>query len=133
MDNCVFCKIVSGDIPSFKVLEDENHLAFLSVAPIAKGHTLIIPKSHSEYVFDMEDNSLGDMMKFSKKVAPLLSNSLKPKTGKIGIMVAGLEVSHTHIHLIPMDKEGDLSFINAKPASEDELEETLGKILSSQT
>lgn len=123
--DCVFCKIVKGEIPSFKVSEDENYLAFLSIAPMKPGHTLVIPKKHSEYLFDMDDPELGEVMRFSKPVAEILKNKLQPKTGKIGVMVAGLEVPHTHIHLIPMDSEGDLTFANAKSASVEELSDVL--------
>ena len=129
MDSCIFCKIVKGEIPSFKVWEDDNNYAFLSIAPIKPGHTLVIPKKHSEYLFDMEDAELAELVRFSKPVANKLKNALNPKTGKVGVMVAGLEVAHTHIHLIPMDSEGDLTFANAKSESQEELKEVLGRIL----
>lgn len=130
MNDCIFCKIVKGEIPSFKIWEDSKHLAFLSIAPIMPGHTLLIPKSHSEYIFDMEDEDLGNLLKASKPVAKLLKEKIQPKTGKIGIMVAGLEVPHTHIHLIPMDSEGDLTFANAKTATKDALEAVLNSIVT---
>lgn len=123
--DCVFCKIISGEIPSFKVAESETHLAFLSIAPIKSGHTLVIPKKHSDYVFDLEDSEIADLMVFSKSVSGKLKNTLNPKTGKIGVMVAGLQVAHTHIHLIPMDSECDLTFANAKSASTQELNDVL--------
>lgn len=126
MDSCIFCKIIQGTIPSFKVAENEEFLAFLSIAPIKSGHTLIIPKKHSEYIFDMGDNDLGKMMAFSKPVAEKLKLKLQPKTGKVGIMVAGLEVPHTHLHLIPMDAEDDLSFEKATQASNQKLTDILG-------
>lgn len=97
-------------------------MAFLSVSPIKPGHTLVIPKKHSDYLFDMEDSELAELIKFSKPVADKLKSGLKPKTGKIGVMVAGLEVAHTHIHLVPLDSEGDLNFANAKPAGQEELQ-----------
>lgn len=128
METCVFCKIIKGDIPSFKVWEDDNFLAFLSIAPINPGHTLVIPKAHSEYIFDMADESLGKLLVAAKPVAKMLEKAIKPKTGKIGIMVAGLEVAHTHLHLIPMDAEGDLTFSRAQAASQDELQKVLAKI-----
>lgn len=130
MENCIFCKIARGEIPSFKVWESDNHLAFLSIAPIMPGHTLVIPKSHSEYIFDMEDASLANLIKECKPVAKLLKEKLNPKTGKIGVMVAGLEVSHTHIHLIPMDSEGDLTFAKAKTTGLEELKLVQKKISS---
>ena len=125
MDDCIFCKIIKGDIPSFKVFENDNFLAFLSIAPIKPGHTLVIPKKHSEYIFDMEDTELSGLMAASKPVAKILQDKLQPKTGKIGIMVAGIEVAHTHLHLIPMDEEGDLNFSNASPASNQKLTDML--------
>lgn len=128
--DCVFCKIVNGDIPSFKVWEDKDHLAFLSIAPIIPGHTLVVPKKHSEYIFDIEDEDLGNFIKTCKPVAQILKDKIHPKTGKIGIMVAGLEVSHTHIHLVPMDSEGDLTFANAKQADSEDLKIILEKIQS---
>lgn len=130
MESCIFCKIVRGGIPCYKVWEDNKHMAFLSIAPIMPGHTLVIPKSHSEYIFDMEDNPLSDLIKASKPVANLLKEKLDPKTGKIGIMVAGLEAPHTHIHLIPMDSEGDLTFSKAKTADKEQLQTVLDKIKS---
>ena len=130
MDNCIFCKIVKGEIPSYKVWEDDKHLAFLSIAPIKPGHTLVIPKQHSEYLFDMEDSEFSSLTLASKPIAKKLQKSLNPKTGKIGVMVAGLEVAHTHIHLIPMDSEGDLTFANAKGASPEELNYLAKKIKS---
>lgn len=130
MENCIFCKIIAGDIPSLKVWEDKNHLAFLSIAPIMPGHTLVIPKKHSDYVFDMEDEPLAELIKATKPVAKKLKTAMNPKTGKIGIMVAGLEVPHTHVHLIPMDSEGDLTFAKAKPATPEDLKLVLAKINS---
>ena len=117
-----------GDIPSFKIWEDDNYFAFLSIAPIMPGHTLVIPKKHSEYIFDMKDEDLGKLMVASKPTAALLKQKLKPKTGKIGVMIAGLEVPHTHIHLIPMDSEGDLTFANAKEVSMENLKSVHDKI-----
>lgn len=129
MDSCIFCKIIQGEIPSFKVWEDEKNYAFLSIAPIKPGHTLVIPKLHSEYLFDMEDKGLSDLIKATKPVAKLLKEKINPKTGKVGAMVAGLEVPHTHIHLIPMDSEGDLNFANAKVTKTEELQQVLNRIL----
>lgn len=121
MDNCIFCKIIKGEILSFKIAEDKNFQAFLSIAPINPGHTLIIPKKHTEYIFGTEDEILSKILIFAKPVAKKLVEKLQPKTGKVGIMVAGLEVPHTHIHLIPMDNEGDLTFSRAKQADMGEL------------
>ena len=126
--DCIFCKIVAGELPSFKIYEDYAHLAFLTIAPIKEGHTLVIPKKHTESFFDLEDRDLGALLAASKKVAQILGKALKPSTGKVGVMVAGLEVSHTHVHLIPLDSEKDLDFSLAKQATMDDLEKTLAKI-----
>ena len=128
MDNCIFCKIVNGAIPCYKIWEDDNHLAFLDIHPIKEGHTMVIPKIHHPYIFEMPDDELSNLTIASKKVAQILKKVFQPKTGKIGSMVYGLDVDHTHIHLVPIDKSGDLSFKNATPASKEELEATLQKI-----
>jgi histidine triad (HIT) family protein len=121
--DCVFCKIVEDKIPSYKIAEDEDFYSFLTINPINPGHTLVIPKKHSEYIFEMDEGLQEGILKFSGKVAKALEKAINPKTGKIGIMVAGLEVPHTHIHLIPMDGEGDLTFSKAKSASDNKLKE----------
>lgn len=130
MESCIFCKIVKGKIPCHKVWENENYLAFLDIIPIKSGHTLVIPKSHKPYVFDMEDSELAEFLSASKKVAKLLEKAFKPGTGKIGVVVYGLDVDHAHIHLVPLDKTGDLDFKNKKPASKEELENSLNQIKS---
>jgi len=127
---CIFCKIVKGEIPSAKVWEDENNFAFLSISPIKPGHTLIIPKKHCDYIFDMDDEDLAKLIKASKPLARKLKKAFSPKTGRIGIMVAGLEVPHAHVHLIPMDSQHDLAFSNAKSATPEELQSILDKLSS---
>jgi histidine triad (HIT) family protein len=104
----IFSRIISGEIPSHKILEDENHLAFLDVSPIAKGHTLVVPKKEVDYIFDMEDNDLASLMTFSKKVALALKLAI-PST-KIGVSIIGLEVSHVHVHLVPINSIKDMTF-----------------------
>lgn len=130
MDTCVFCKIIKGEVPCFKVWEDENYLAFLSIYPINPGHTLVIPKKHVDYLFDLEDNDLGDLVVSCKPISKILKKAFNPKTGKIGVMVAGGEVLHAHVHLVPMDSETDLTFSRAKYAGEERLREILKKIKS---
>lgn len=130
MDGCIFCKIVTGDIPCYKVWEDDNFLAFLDIHPIKEGHTMVIPKKHYPYVFDIEDPEYSELWKAAKQVSTMLKQTFQPKTGKIGVIVYGLDVDHTHIHLVPIDKSGDLSFTKAKPASKEQLEQTLAKIKS---
>ena len=128
MDSCLFCKIVSGDIPCYKVWEDDQFLAFLDIHPIKAGHTLVIPKIHSPYLFEMNEAEYSAIWNAAKTVSAKLKQVFQPKTGKIGSIVYGLDVDHTHIHLVPIDQSGDLSFKNAKPASKEELETTLAKL-----
>jgi len=113
--NCVFCKIVQNQLPSSKVWEDDRYLAFMSIAPINPGHVLVIPKEHVDYVFDLREEDLGNLMIISKQIAQALKTAYNPQTGKIGVMVAGMEVHHAHIHLIPMNAETDLNFERQKP------------------
>ncbi len=131
MEDCIFCKIIRGEIPSYKVYEDEDHLAFLTIQPINPGHTLVIPKKHISYIFDMDDKDLCQLMVVSKKVARVLKKAFSPRTGKIGVMVAGGEVPHVHIHLVPMDDESDLTFARQRSnVPLEEFEQTLKKIKS---
>lgn len=130
MEECIFDKIVRGEIPTAKVWEDENFLAFLSIEPVNPGHTLVIPKKHIDYIFDMEDEQLGKLFIACKPIARALKEVFKPLLGKVGIMVAGQEVPHVHVSLIPINHEGDLSFSRAKPASFEELQQNAEKIKS---
>ena len=102
----IFSKIVSGEIPAYKVAEDENYLAFLDIFPVAKGHTLVIPKKEVDYIFVLEDELYLGLQAFAKKVAIGLKKAIPCQ--KVGVLVLGLEVPHAHIHLIPMQNEGDL-------------------------
>ena len=102
----IFSKIVNGEIPAYKVAEDENYLAFLDIFPVAKGHTLVIPKKEVDYIFDLEDNLYAGLQLFAKKVAVGLKKAIPCE--KVGVLVLGLEVPHAHIHLIPMQNEADL-------------------------
>ncbi|MDR0427949.1 MAG: HIT family protein [Dysgonamonadaceae bacterium] len=108
----VFSKIIAGEISSYKIAEDENFYSFLDINPVAKGHVLVIPKQEIDYIFDLSDDTLAQMMLFSKKVAKAMSKVIKSK--RIGIAVMGLEVPHAHIHLIPISEESDMSFRNPK-------------------
>ncbi|MFD2531284.1 HIT family protein [Gracilimonas halophila] len=99
----IFTKIISGEIPSYKIAEDEKHYAFLDINPAAKGHTLCIPKREVDYFFDLKPNEIGELTKFSQKVARAIDRSLKPI--RTGVIVEGMEVPHAHIHLIPIYKE----------------------------
>lgn len=104
----IFSRIVAGEIPCHKVAEDEEFFAFLDINPVAKGHTLVIPKKEIDYIFDVEDASLGRMMAFAKRVARAQEAAISCK--RVGLAVMGLEVPHAHIHLIPITKESDMYF-----------------------
>ena len=124
----IFTKIVNGEIPAYKVAEDENYLAFLDILPVAKGHTLVIPKKEVDYIFDLDDEIYSGLHLFAKKVAEGLKKAITCK--KVGVLVLGLEVPHAHIHLIPMQNEVDmLNFSNRKRFTPEEFEE-IKKIIS---
>lgn len=123
----IFTKIVKGEIPCHKILENENYLAFLEIKPVNPGHTLVIPKTEVDYFFDLEDSDLGNLMVFAKKVAEALKSAVPCE--RIGIMVAGLEVRHAHVHLIPILKSGtELTFTRAKETPNEELSVLAQKI-----
>lgn len=107
----IFSKIAAGEIPSYKVAEDDRYFAFLDINPLAKGHTLVIPKVEVDYIFDVDDETLAGMMMFAKRVAIAIEKVVPCK--RIGVAVLGLEVPHAHIHLVPLNSESDISF--AKP------------------
>lgn len=108
----IFSKILKGEIPAFKVLEDENYLAFLDVNPLALGHTLVIPKQEVDYIFDLDDSLFSGLHVFSKKVAKALEKAMPCK--RIGVAVIGLEVPHAHVHLIPLNSMDDINFSRPK-------------------
>lgn len=115
----LFTKILQGEIPCHRILEDDRFLAFLDIRPIHPGHTLCIPKQEIDYIFDLEDELLGSLFSFSRKVAAAIRKSVPCK--RIGIMVAGLEVPHAHVHLVPIQSVSDLNFAKASAASQEEL------------
>jgi len=108
----IFSRIVAGEIPAYKIAEDERFFSFLDINPLVKGHTLVIPKQETDYLFDLDDNTLADMMVFAKRVAKALKSVVPCK--RIGIAVLGLEVPHAHIHLVPLNSEGDINFSNSR-------------------
>ena len=123
----IFTKIVNGEIPCFKIAEDENYFAFLDINPIKKGHTLVIPKVEEDYIFNLDDNTLAGLSVFAKKVAKAIEKTIPCL--RIGVAVMGLEVPHTHIHLVPMEREKDLNFSNPKLKIDPiEMEEIASKI-----
>lgn len=109
----IFSKIVSGEIPCYKVAEDENYFAFLDIRPLTAGHTLVIPKTEVDYLFDLNDDTLSGMILFAKKVAKAIQKSVV--CSRVGLTVIGLEVPHAHIHLIPIVNESDMSFSKKRP------------------
>jgi histidine triad (HIT) family protein len=123
----IFTKIINGEIPCYKIEEDENYFSFLDINPLAKGHTLVIPKKEIDYIFDIDDNMHAGMWNFAKKISHAIEKAVPCK--RIGIAVIGLEVPHAHIHLIPINNVGDMNFARPKlQLSKEELEETAKKI-----
>ena len=112
MSDSIFTKIIKGEIPCYKIAEDDRFIAFLDVSPIKKGHTLVVPKAQIDYLFDLDDSLLSDLMIFAKKVAQKMERAISCE--KIGIAVIGLEVPHAHIHLVPLDTVGDIDFSQPK-------------------
>lgn len=108
----IFSKIIAGEIPSYKVAEDERFYAFLDINPLVKGHTLVVPKREVDYIFDLSDEELAAMQVFAKHVAEAIQRAFPCR--KVGQAVIGLEVPHAHIHLIPIRKESDMLFSNPK-------------------
>jgi histidine triad (HIT) family protein len=108
----IFSKIVKGEIPAYKIAEDERFLTFLDVRPLVKGHTLVIPKAQVDYIFDLDEKLLADLHVFSQKVAKALEKAVPCE--RIGVCVIGLEVPHAHIHLIPINSMSDMNFANPK-------------------
>lgn len=125
----IFSKIVSGDIPAYKVAEEDNHLAFLDIFPLAKGHVLVIPKKESDYIFDIASEEYLALWKFAQKIAKGMDKVIACE--RIGVAVIGLEVPHTHIHLIPLNNVSDINFERPKlKFSEAEMQEVSDLIKS---
>lgn len=123
----IFSRIVAGEIPCHKIAEDEYYFAFLDINPLTEGHTLVIPKQETDYIFDLDDERLAGLTVFAKKVAGAIRKAIPCK--KVGMAVYGLEVPHAHIHLVPIERESDMFFGNEKmrPTS-DELAKIAAKI-----
>ncbi len=124
----VFTRIINGEIPCYRVAEDERFIAFLDVRPLVAGHTLVVPKQETDYIFDLDDNTLADMMLFAKKVAKAMKEVIECR--RIAVAVLGLEVPHAHIHLVPMTRETDLLFTNPRVAVSDEENKRLAKAIN---
>lgn len=115
----VFTKIINGEIPSYKIAEDENFYAFLDINPLKKGHTLVVPKMEEDYVFNLNDQTLQELMLFSKRVAKAMKEAIPCL--RIGVSIIGLEVPHAHVHLIPIDHINDMSFNRPKLVLDSEI------------
>ncbi len=104
----IFSRIISGEIPCYKVAEDENYFAFLDINPLTEGHTLVVPKVEEDYIFDLDDQTLSGMILFAKKVSQSIKSNVE--CARVGVVVLGLEVPHAHIHLVPLNSEADVDF-----------------------
>ena len=125
----IFSKIIAGEIPSYKCAENEHFYAFLDINPLAQGHTLVVPKHEVDYIFDLSDQELADMVVFAKKVALTIQRAFPCR--KEGMAVLGLEVNHAHIHLVPLQSEGDMDFCKEKlQLSPEVMQQTADKILA---
>ncbi|MBR5373773.1 MAG: HIT family protein [Paludibacteraceae bacterium] len=122
----IFTKIIKGEIPCYKIAEDENFFAFLDINPVQKGHTLVVPKIEDDYIFHLDDQTLAGLMTFSKKVAKAIEKAVPCK--RISVAVIGLEVPHTHVHLIPISQESDLNFSKKQQLAPEEMEKIAGSI-----
>ena len=123
----IFSKIIAGEIPCYKIAESEKYLAFLDINPLAKGHTLVIPKQETDYIFNINDEELAGLHLFAKKIAKAIEKAVSCK--RIGMAVIGLEVPHAHIHLIPINHVGDINFSNPKLSfSKSEMEQVAERI-----
>lgn len=130
MYNSIFSKIIRGDLPSYKVLEDENNFSFLDINPLAYGHTLVVPKKEIDYIFDLSSKEYLDLLSFSRKIAIAMKKVLP--CDRIGVSVIGLEVPHAHIHLVPINSISDLNFEKDKlKFTEEEMFSIANKISSS--
>jgi histidine triad (HIT) family protein len=126
----IFTRIVNGEIPCYKVAEDERYLAFLDISPVAMGHTLVIPKKEVDYIFDLDEEMLSGLTLFAQKVAKGLKQAVPCK--RVGVMVLGLEVPHAHVHLIPLNAEADVDFKKPKLQLKKEEFEQLAAAISSK-
>lgn len=127
----IFTKIAKGEIPSYKIAEDENYYAFLDISPLKEGHTLVIPKNtENDYIFDLDDETYDGLMAFAKRVAKAIKKAIPCK--RVGVAVLGMEVPHTHIHLVPLESEGDMLFNKEKLKLSDERMQEIAKSIADQ-
>ena len=125
----IFSKIAAGEIPSYKIAEDDRYFAFLDINPVAEGHTLVIPKNETDYIFDLDDEEYAGLQLFAKRVAGAMKKAMPCR--RVGVAVMGLEVPHAHIHLIPINRESDMNFFKDKlsptPERMKQIAETIAK------
>ena len=127
----IFTKIAKGEIPSYKIAEDENYYAFLDISPLKEGHTLVIPKNtENDYIFDLDDETYIGLVAFAKRVAKAIKKAVPCK--RVGVAVLGMEVPHTHIHLVPLESEGDMLFNKEKLKLSDERMQEIAKSIADQ-
>jgi len=127
----IFTKIINGEIPCYKIAENDRYFAFLDIRPVVKGHTLVVPKKETDYIFDLDDSALSEMVLFAKKVSKALQQVISCK--RIALMVLGLEVPHAHIHLLPIQNESEFDIKNKQEFSDSEMKavaQEVQKILS---
>lgn len=122
----IFTRIIKGEIPCYKIAEDENYFAFLDINPVQKGHTLVIPKEEGDYIFSMDDEKVAGLMAFAKKVAKAIEKAVP--CSRISVAVLGLEVPHTHVHLVPISTEKDFNFKEKQQVSPEEMEQIAASI-----
>ena len=123
----IFTRIIKGEIPCYRIAEDENYFAFLDINPLHEGHTLVVPKAETDYIFDLDDNTLSGLMLFSARIARAIEKVVE--CNRIGVAVIGLEVPHVHVHLVPMNTMDDINFMRPKlKFSQEEFEEIAEKI-----
>jgi histidine triad (HIT) family protein len=123
----IFTRIINGEIPCYKVAEDDRFIAFLDVRPLKPGHTLVIPKQEVDYIFDLDEETVAGMMVFARKIALAMKEVIDCR--RIGVAVLGIEVPHAHIHLIPLTRETDMLFTNPRVSVTDEENERLAKAI----
>ena len=127
----IFTKIAKGEIPSYKIAENENFYAFLDISPLKEGHTLVIPKNtENDYIFDLDDETYDGLMAFAKRVAKAIKKAIPCK--RVGVAVLGMEVPHTHVHLVPLETEGDMLFNKEKLKLSDERMKEIAKAIADQ-
>lgn len=123
----IFTRIINGEIPCYKVAENDRFIAFLDIRPLKAGHTLVVPKTEVDYIFDLDDMTVADMMVFAKRIAEAIKKVVE--CNRIGIAVLGLEVPHAHIHLVPLNRENDILFTNPRVPLTDEENKKLAKAI----